>query len=238
MRRPRVNILWAPGTNCHEETAHAFKLAGGESHIVLLNRAIAGKEKLSDCDIFCLPGGFGWGDHIRSGQIKAIGLVYRFRDQMLEIIEKKIPVIGICNGMQDLASAGFLNGSLGHSSILMDMNESTRFEHWQNLTVVIHHHPGCPWTENLDGEELLLPGAHGEGRPVILRDMTSWNIAATYGSYKGEDKYPISPNGSYIAGISNGPIFAMMPHPERRVAKRQGGTDGLLIFKNGINAVK
>ncbi|MBI2459385.1 MAG: phosphoribosylformylglycinamidine synthase subunit PurQ [Parcubacteria group bacterium] len=57
--KPRVNILWVPGTNCHEETAYAFKLAGGNPRIVLLNRAIAGKEKLSDCGIFCLPGGFG-----------------------------------------------------------------------------------------------------------------------------------------------------------------------------------
>jgi phosphoribosylformylglycinamidine (FGAM) synthase-like amidotransferase family enzyme len=236
--KPWVNILWVPGTNCHHETAHAFKLAGGDPHIILLNRVIAGKERLSNCDLFCLPGGFGNGDHIRAGFIKAIDLVYRFNDQMLEIVEKKIPAIGICNGMQDLASAGLLNGDLGNPAILMDMNESTRFEHWQNLPVVFHSSPGCPWTEGLDNEEMLLPGAHGEGSPVILNNKAEWHIAATYGSYEGETKYPISPNGSRIAGISYGVIFGLMPHPERRVEKRQGGTDGLRIFQNGINAVK
>jgi len=236
--RPWVNIFWGPGTNCHKETAHAFKLAGGDPHIVLRNRVISGKDVLSDCDLFCLPGGFIDGDHIRSGFIMAIDMVNRFRDQMLLLMEKKIPMLGICNGMQDLAASGLLNGDLGNPAILMDMNESTRFEHWQNLRVVFHHNPGCPWTENLDGEEMYLPGAHGEGRPVILNNRAKWNIAVTYGSAGGETKYPVSPNGSRIAGISHGVIFAMMPHPERRVEKRQGGTDGLRIFQNGINAVK
>jgi len=236
--KPKVNILWVPGTNCHEETAFAFKLAGGDPHIVLLNRAIKGKEKLSDCDIFCLPGGFGFGDHIRSGVIKAIDLVYRFRDQMLLLVEKKVPMIGICNGMQDLAASGLLNGKLGEPTILMDLNQSTRFEHWSNVKVVIHHNLGCPWTESLDGLEMLLPVAHGEGRPVSLEKEPVWKIAATYGSYEGSAEYSISPNGSKIAGISFDEIFAMMPHPERRVMKRQGGEEGLLIFKNGVNAVR
>ena len=235
---PLTHILWVPGTNCHEETAHAFKLAGGNPNIALLNRVIAGKEKLSDCDIFCLPGGFGWGDHIRSGWIKSLDLVYRFGDQMLMILGKRIPLMGTCNGMQDLASAGLLNGELGNPTILMDINESTRFEHWRNTKIVIHHNPGCPWTEGLDGAEMILPVAHGEGRPISLSEKADWNIASTYGSKEGETKYPLSPNGSSMAGISHGVIFAQMPHAERKVQKSQGGTDGLIIFQNGVKAVK
>lgn len=236
--KPRVNILWTPGTNCHEETAHAFKLAGGESRLTLLNRVIAGKEKLSDCDIFCLPGGFSFGDHIRAGWIQSLDLVNRFGDQIRLMLKKQIPILGICNGMQVLAAAGLFNGELGQPTILMDLNKSGRFEHWQNIKIVIHHNPGCLWTEGLDSAAMLLPVAHGEGRPVNLNGQAVLNIAATYGTYEGEMKYHISPNGSHIAGLSRGVIFGLMPHPERRVEKRQGGADGLLIFKNGVNAVK
>lgn len=235
---PRVNILWTPGTNCHEETAYAFKLAGGEPYLVLLNRVITGKEKLSDCDIFCLPGGFSFGDHIRAGWIEALDLVNRFSNQIWLMLEKKIPMLGICNGMQALAASGLLNGELGQSTILMDLNQSARFEHWQNRKIVIHHNAGCPWTEGLDGVTMFLPVAHGEGRPVNLNEHAALNIAATYGTYEGETKYLISPNGSHIAGLNQGVIFGLMPHPERRVEKRRGGADGLIIFKNGIKAVK
>jgi len=236
--RPWVNIFWGPGTNCHRETAYAFKLAGGDPHIVLRNRAISGKDTLSDCDLFCLPGGFIDGDHIRSGFIMALDMVNRFRDQMLALMEKKIPILGICNGMQDLAASGLLNGELGRPTVLMDTNESTRFEHWQNEKIVIHHCLGSIWTEGLDGVEMLLPVAHGEGRPVFLNQQANCVIAATYHSYEGDSGYPNSPNGSLIAGLSHGVIFGLMPHPERRVEKRQGGTDGLRIFQNGVNAVK
>lgn len=236
--KPRVNILWTPGTNCHEETAHAFKLAGGEPHLVLLNRAITGKEKLSDCDIFCLPGGFSFGDHIRAGWIQALDLVNCFSDQIRLMLEKQIPLLGICNGMQVLAATGLLNGELGKPTILMDLNKSGRFEHWQNIKIVLHHNPGCLWTEGLDGATMLLPVAHGEGRPVDLGGQANWHIAATYGTYEGETSYPVSPNGSHIAGLNQGVIFGLMPHPERRVEKKQSNTDGLVIFKNGLRAVK
>ncbi|MBI2459384.1 MAG: phosphoribosylformylglycinamidine synthase subunit PurQ [Parcubacteria group bacterium] len=131
-----------------------------------------------------------------------------------------------------------LNHELGKPTILMDLNESVKFEHWQNTKVVIHHNSDCPWTKGLDGVEMLLPVAHGEGRPLSLNGQAIYNIAATYGTYEGKTKYPVSPNGSHIAGVSNGLILGMMPHPERRVEKRQGGADGLIIFKNGIKAVK
>lgn len=231
--KPRVNILWAPGTNCHDETAHAFELAGGKPQLVLLNRVISGKEKLSDCDIFCLPGGFSFGDHVRAGWIQALDLVNRFSDQIRLMLGKPIPILGICNGMQVLAAAGLLNGDLGKPTILMDMNKSGKFEHRQNVQIMIHHHPSCLWTEGLDQKKMSLPVANAEGRPVFLNDHKTWTwkIAAMYGSYE-------LLSGSHIAGISHGHIFAMMPHPERRVEKSQGGTDGLAIFKNGVKAVK
>lgn len=236
--KPKVNILWAPGTNCHKETAHAFKLAGGEPHVVLLPRAIAGKEKLSDCDIFCLPGGFSFGDHIRAGWVEALDLVNRFGDQIRLMLKKQIPILGICNGMQVLAAAGLFNGELGQPTILMDLNKSGRFEHWQNVKIVIHHNAGCPWTEGLAGQVMLLPVAHGEGRPVSLNGQADYQVAATYGTYEGESSYPVSPNGSHIAGLSRDVIFGLMPHPERRVEKRRDNIDGLAIFQNGVKAVK
>ncbi|MBA4385788.1 MAG: hypothetical protein C0410_13710 [Anaerolinea sp.] len=235
--KPRANILWVPGTNCHEETAHAFALAGAKPCIVLINRLISGKERLCDCDLFGDPGGFGWGDHIRAGWIKSIDLVRRFRDQMAMMVEKQIPMIGICNGFQDFATTGLLNGKLGEPTLLLDMNRSAHFEHWSNAKIVIHDPGDCVWIKGLDGAEMHLPVAHGEGRVVNLVSKQEWDIAANYGSYEGESKYPISPNGSKIAGISRGNIFGLMPHPERRIDKRHGGNEGLLIFKNAVRAV-
>jgi phosphoribosylformylglycinamidine synthase len=240
--KPRVNLLYVPGTNCHHETIFAFKLVGGDPKLVLLNRVLSGKERLDKCDLFCLSGGFGWGDHIRAGWVEALDLVHRLRDQLTSMLEKQIPMLGICNGFQVLAATGLLDGKLGQPFLLLDQNTSARFEHWKGIKIIIHHQPGCIWTEGLDGIEMTLPVAHAEGRPVFLRDIDEhhqWSIAATYGTDDGVDIYPVSPNGSKIAAISNEVIMGLMPHPERRVDKgRHGGDEGLLIFQNGVKAVK
>lgn len=237
--KPRVNILWSPGTNCHHETAYAVKMAGGNPKIILLNRIIRGEEKISDCDLFVIPGGFSWGDHIRAGWIASIDLVHRFNDQLQVILERRIPTLGICNGFQILAATGLLDGNLNNPSLFLDMNVSARFEHWGNTRIILHHFLGCPWTEGLDGLEMELPVAHGEGRPVDLNptSASSWKIAATYGTSEGTTQYPKTPNGSPVAAISRGPIMGLMPHPERRANSRTGGDHGLLIFKAGIKAV-
>lgn len=231
--KPIMHLLYLPGKNCHFETAYWFGIAGADVRIVLLNQALSGKVKLSDCDLFGLCGGFGWNDDFRSGVITAIDLMYPLGNDMEIMLERKVPIIGICNGFQDLARTGLLNGRFRNPTIMIDHNQSATFEHWKNTKVVLHHHDGCAWTDGLDGYEFRAPVAHAEGVPVYLGEgEPNWQIAATYGSYKGESDYPQSPNGSPIAGLSYGNIFCMMPHPERNAP------EGLPIFQNGVKAVK
>jgi phosphoribosylformylglycinamidine synthase len=235
MTRPRAHILYFGGVNCHHETKFALQQAGADARILLLNRVLQKKDRLSDCDLHVLAGGFGHGDHIRSGVIAAIDIVRRprLREEYERMIERGVPILGICNGFQDVAASGLLGGELGKPTILMDHNMVATFQHWMNTKVVLHHNPGCVWTEGLDGMEIRMPSAHGEGQPVNLRPDVSpeWAIAGTYGSYEGIATYPISPNGSHIAGIHHKNVTAFMPHPERNLR------EGILIFQAGVRAV-
>jgi phosphoribosylformylglycinamidine synthase len=234
MKKPKTYILWTPGTNCHQETKFALDQVGAEAEIILLNQVLRGEKTLFECDLFILPGGFGWGDHIGAGRICAIDLVHGLLlPQFSALIEKKIPILGICNGFQVLAATGALTGKLGEPKLLLDQNSSARFEHWNNTRVVIHEVPGCVWTKGLDGLIIRMPVAHGEGRPVWNDDEKPiWNVAATYGTYDDIADYPTSPNGSHIAGIAYKQIFGLMPHPERNLK------EGRAIFEAGVNAVK
>lgn len=231
--RPRTHILWLPGKNCHHETAYLFNEAGADSRIILLNEALKGKIKLSDCDLFVLVGGFGWNDDIRSGVISAIDLMYPLGDEVEIMLERGVPMLGICNGFQELVCAGLINGDFRNPTIMLDYNQSATYEHWINTKVVIHHHPGCVWTKNLDGCKFRFPVAHTEGVPVYLgKGKPDWQVAATYGTYEGVTDHPASPNGNSIAGLSFGNIMGLMPHPERN------RKEGILMFRNGVNAVK
>jgi phosphoribosylformylglycinamidine synthase len=233
--KPVALIPWAPGTNCHEETARAFELAGARSVIRPLK-----KGGLAECDLLGLSGGFSWGDHFGSGRVVAFDLANWLRDELLGVIERKTPIIGICNGFQILVNLGLLPGGrrLGEPTAALDFNQQFRFEHWHKVQLCLHEPTGtdCVWTRGLDGRQIYLPVAHGEGRLITRQEV---KIIATYGTATGDASYPTSPNGSAIAGIcdESGLVMGMMPHPERRVDELHGGSDGLCIFQAGVQAV-
>lgn len=231
--KPKALILWAPGTNCHREMALAFELAGAQAEIVLLNQLLRGRRRLTEADLIGLPGGFSFGDHFGAGRVAALDLACRLRDQLLELRHKRVPMLGICNGFQILVAAGLLpgDGAIGQATALLDLNASARFEHWINITICLREPPAVKsiWTDGLAELTMKLPIAHGEGRPVSAGGDEQ--VIATYPA--------VSPNGGVIAAICDrsGVIAGFMPHPERQVAERQGGTDGLRIFKAGVRAV-
>ena len=110
MSQARTAILYAPGTNCHEETAAAIELAGGKAELVLLKDLIGGESRLDDYQAAVVPGGFSYGDHLGAGRIFATMLVARLRDQLVRFLDAKKPLLGICNGYQVLTEAGILAG--------------------------------------------------------------------------------------------------------------------------------
>lgn len=239
MSNPTASVLWAPGTNCHHETVRALELAGASAKIVHLPDMEAGRAKLTDCDLLVIPGGFSYGDHIAAGAILATVLSSRFADQLRQVVARKTPILGICNGFQVLVRLGLLpgNGTLGTPTAILDVNKSARFEHWRRTAI---HFPdtGCVWTKHVAGKTGTIPVAHGEGR-FVLTSTTNYCVAATYADPATAD-YPKSPNGGKVAGVCNHDktILGMMPHPERVVNELHGGSFGLMIFEAGVEAVR
>ena len=129
MSQARTAILYAPGTNCHEETAAAIELAGGKADLVLLKDLLGGESRLDDYQAAVVPGGFSYGDHLGAGRIFATMLVARLRDQLVRFLDAKKPLLGICNGYQVLTEAGILPGRTpGERAMALLENQSARFE--------------------------------------------------------------------------------------------------------------
>ena len=108
MSQPRVLILRAPGTNCDQETAHAFELAGGRPERLHVNRLLDEPRLLADFQILCLPGGFSYGDDIGAGRILGSQIQHRLTEYFAQFKEAGKLILGICNGFQILMKSGIL----------------------------------------------------------------------------------------------------------------------------------
>lgn len=267
MSRVKVIVLRTAGTNCDEETAYAFRLAGAETELVHVNQLTKGEKRLVDYDILALPGGFTYGDDIASGKILANELRNKLEADIQSFLVQGKLAIGICNGFQILVKAGLLpNLSADYETVeaTLTVNDSARFEdRWTYLrTYTVRNgkrKSGCVWTEGID-DVIYLPVAHGEGKfiprdkRVLLALKDEGLIVFQYCDADGKigRGYPCNPNGSAddIAGICDpsGRIFGLMPHPERHIFPTQHprwtrGVDkkkagGLSIFCNGVNYIR
>ena len=261
---PRVAILTGTGINTAAELAHSFNLAGGQAERVHLHDCIDGKVKLETFDILAVPGGFSFGDHIASGRVFANRLRYKLGDTLLRLRERKIPMIGICNGFQVLVKLGLLPGTEPASftqTCTLTYNDSSRYEdRWCHLKV----EPGTSsvWLKGI--EHLYLPVRHGEGKFVpgsteLLKSLdaskqTCLRYCLEDGSLppEGLAGFPANPNGStaHVAGLcsKDGLVFGLMPHPEAHVLPTQhphwhrnglkAEGDGLQIFRNAVNYLR
>ncbi len=239
MTKATAAILYAPGTNCHEETAAALERAGLRSELVLLSDLLKGKIHLRSYQALVIPGGFSYGDHLGAGRILATLLSARLRDQLTEFLNAGKPVLGICNGFQVLAEAGILpDRRLGERAMALLANQSARFEdRWVRLLVAARE---CLWTRDLAGQILEMPSAHGEGRPLFCDSSsgTAPRVVLRYSDESGKPTlhYPENPNGApdAVAGITDetGLVLGLMPHPERASLPVHNSQDGLKLFKN------
>ncbi|HEV2500946.1 MAG TPA: phosphoribosylformylglycinamidine synthase I [Terriglobia bacterium] len=237
MSQPVTAILYAPGTNCHEETAAALTRVGLHSELVLLRDLLGGTSRLQTYQAAVIPGGFSYGDHLGAGRIFAAMMTARLGDELQEFLAAQKPLLGICNGFQVLAEAGILGGNApGQRTMALLGNQSARFEDRRVRLQVSKAE--CLWTRGLAGRILVMPSAHGEGRAFFPSAPDENAVALRYCKEDGSpaEQYPENPNGSPdgIAGVTDktGFVLGLMPHPERASLPVHGSQDGLQIFKN------
>jgi phosphoribosylformylglycinamidine synthase len=216
-------VIVFPGSNCDRDLATALTLVTGQKPHMVWHRD---SELPEGIDLVAVPGGFSYGDYLRSGAMAARSPVMR---AVVEAAERGVPVLGICNGFQILTEAGLLPGALmrnaGLSFICRDV--PLKVENSQ-----------CAFTARYDsGEEIVIPVAHHDGNYQADE--------ATLDRLEGEGRiafrYASACNGSArdIAGIVNpaGNVLGMMPHPERVVEPAHGGTGGRRLFEGLLEAV-
>lgn len=237
----RAAILYAPGTNCHEETVAALDRTGIASELVLLRDLLDGRTRLNRFQAAIIPGGFSYGDHLGAGRIFATLLVARLGEQLGEFLAAGRPLLGVCNGFQVLGEAGILPArSLGKRGMALVENQSGRFED-RNVRLLVSRNES-PWTRGLEGQILEMPSAHGEGRALFPESRLA-RVALRYADGFGNPTahYPENPNGTAgaVAGITDdtGLALGLMPHPERASLPAHGSQDGLKLFQNLARAL-
>jgi phosphoribosylformylglycinamidine synthase len=224
-----VGVVVFPGSNCDHDAYHAFKhILGAETKFIWHKET-----SLGDVDLIVLPGGFSYGDYLRSGAIARFSPVM---EEVIKFANTGGPVIGICNGFQILLESGLLPGAMLH-------NEQLRFICKQ--THIVTESTNTPFTHQLsEGQVLQIPVAHGEGNYHIdddglnrLKDHDQ--IIFRYCDAQGHISRSSNINGSVynIAGICNEQrnVLGMMPHPERAVEREVGSADGRLILESALN---
>lgn len=252
MKQARALIIRAAGTNCNNETALAFELAGAAAEQAHMTELIKGTKKLDDFQMLAIPGGFSYGDDLGSGKVFANQMAIKLGRELEDFIASGKLVIGICNGFQVIIKMGIVPSlsKLYVQDATLTNNDSGKFEdRWVRLR---SEHESL-FTKGI--KQLYLPVNHGEGKLVASKDVLEQLqrqklITLRYADENGRptDRYPSNPNNSMlgIAGITNrqGNVFGLMPHPEKYVSRythprwtreqlpEEG--DGLKVFKNMV----
>jgi len=219
----KVAVVRFPGSNCDFDTVRAAQQVGADAYF-----AWHRDSSLQGADVVILPGGFSYGDYLRSGAIA------RFSPVMQAVQRHAAdggPVLGICNGFQILCEAHLLPGALMRNAGLTFVSKP--------VDVVVER-PGTVFTSAYGaGARLRLPVAHGDGRFVASADTlrmleAEGRVVLRYVPASEASPLQPNPNGSanHIAGISNaaGTVVGIMPHPERVAENLLGSPDGLGFF--------
>jgi len=216
-------VIVFPGSNCDRDLAVALEQVTGRKPDMVWHRESDLPEGI---DFIGIPGGFSYGDYLRSGAMAARSPVMQ---AVKEAAGRGVPVIGICNGFQVLTEAGLLPGALMRNARLsfvcrpvplrVENSQSlftSAYETGEQISLPVAHHDG-----NYQADEVTLDRLEGEGR-VAFRYLDEVNGSARS-----------------IAGILNdsGNVLGLMPHPERVIEKAHGGTDGRRLFEGLLETV-
>ncbi len=226
----KFGVVVFPGSNCDHDAYHATKHVLHQDAEFLWHK----DTDLKDSDVIILPGGFSYGDYLRTGAIA------RFSPIMNEVIQfanNGGVVIGICNGFQVLCESGLLPGVLMRNASLLFA--------CKHLSIRVEHNDSRYTSKIKAGDVLNIPIAHGDGNYFAEHDIIKsledqQQILFRYCDTEGKISSESNPNGSVnnIAGImnGNGNVMGMMPHPERACESELGSSDGKKIFESIINS--
>ena len=220
----KFSIIIFPGSNCDEDCIHVLKDVLGQE----VNKVFHTEEKLPKTDCVVIPGGFSYGDYLRSGAIARFSNII---NPITDFANKGGIVIGICNGFQILCEAGLLPGALTSNKSLSFICNEVYLKVVNNKTL---------FTSSYKKDEVIkIPIAHGDGR-YVSQNTNKDQIIFQYCDKNGNITKESNPNGSIenIAGITNqkGTILGMMPHPERACESILGNEDGKKLFASLINS--
>jgi phosphoribosylformylglycinamidine synthase subunit PurQ / glutaminase len=228
----KFGIVVFPGSNCDHDAYHAAKHVLGQDAEFVWHK----DTDLKGADVVILPGGFSYGDYLRTGAIARFSPIM---SAVRAFAERGGPVLGICNGFQILLEAGLIPGA-------MLRNRSVKFQCEQvHLRV---EQTDTPFTSACRvGQVLRMPIAHGEGNyfaapDVIARLEANRQVVFRYTDGAGQVTDEANPNGSAsaIAGLCNDArnVVGLMPHPERACESALGSADGLRLFESAVESLK
>ena len=219
----KAAVIVFPGSNCDRDLAVAFRELTGHETVMVWH----GETSLPDgIDIIGVPGGFSYGDYLRSGAMAARSPIMR---AVADAAARGVAVLGVCNGFQVLTETGLLPGALMRNAGLNFVCRDVELTVGSSQTMFTSRYE--------DGEQIVIPVAHHDGN-YFADDAT---LDRLEGEGRVAFRYAGNVNGSArgIAGIVNdaGNVLGMMPHPERMIESAHGRTDGRRIFEGLVGAL-
>jgi phosphoribosylformylglycinamidine synthase len=216
-------VIVFPGSNCDRDMAVALEQVTGRAPIMVWHRDTELPEGL---DFIGIPGGFSYGDYLRSGAMAARSEVM---GAVKEAAERGVAVLGVCNGFQILTEARLLPGALMRNSTLSYVCRDVHLKVENSRSAFTSHYSA--------GEEIVIPVAHHDGNYQADADT----LDRLEGEGRVPFRYSAEVNGSArdIAGIVNGKgnVMGMMPHPERALEPAHGNADGRRLFEGILEAI-
>jgi phosphoribosylformylglycinamidine synthase subunit PurQ / glutaminase len=227
----KASVIVFPGSNCDRDAAVALEAAIGAPPAMVWH----GDSELPKSDLIVLPGGFSYGDYLRSGAMAAHSPVMR---EVVRRAQAGTPVLGICNGFQVLTEAGLLPGVLMRNASLKFICKDVQLRVERTDTAFTSGYE--------EGDVVTFPIAHKDGGYFADEETLDWLegeglVAFRYCDEEGAVTAKANPNGSArnIAGVYNEirSVLGLMPHPERLADPALGGTDGAKMFAALVEAL-